>query len=382
MAPPTEVLCRSHYPMTYILGWRFGQSAYIVADTALTLARPTREERDRVIADQTTSFGELVVRETERVVAEGVLKLIHLDQLAVAFCGDVRTARSVAEAIAFRLRQGVLPREAVQNALLSNAPFSDSSRQIHLIIGIPASREPILLAFNIEGDQRLHEVQDETLVQFGSILPSHKSLTATLLKQLAVFRDEPGRLLACALGIIQSFGVHDYLLSQGAGGSFVGLRVGPNGIRWQQDLLYVLKADLDPMIDIVSSIVRDHVLVVRSNLIHECRYFGDSINDGLNDEWRHQWWDAAFDFTAQGRFDFVLLLNTAARIVSAVEMLKQQETEHFRLRVTPGEGPEEAFRINMAMSPVLTRAAVERLADRKDGSIPFKFNWFPFSPPR
>jgi tRNA (Thr-GGU) A37 N-methylase len=35
--------------------------------------------------------------------------------------------------------------------------------------------------------------------------------------------------------------------------------------------------------------------------------------------------------------------------------------------------------IDGAMSPVLTRAATERLPDLRDGGIPFKFNWFPFS---
>ena len=77
---------------------------------------------------------------------------------------------------------------------------------------------------------------------------------------------------------------------------------------------------------------------------------------------------------------YALLLNTAARIVTVVEMIKKNESEHFRINVTKGQRPEEAYRINISMHPLLTRAAVERLPDRHDGSIPFKFNWFPFSP--
>lgn len=194
-----------------------------------------------------------------------------------------------------------------------------------------------------------------------------------------MFKAEPDRLLVGALAIIQSYGIHDYLLQGGAGGSFVGLRIGPNIIQWQQDLLFILQADLDPTVDMISSIIRDNVIIVRSNVTNACRYFGDSINNGLSEEWRRRWWDAAFDCTEQGHFDFVILLNITARIVTVVEMQQKNQSEHFRIYATKNERPEEAFRLNMAMSPVLPRAATERLPDLRDGSIPFKFNWFPFS---
>ena len=367
--------------MTYILGWKFDHYAYVVADTALTLIHPIGLNIQRIVADRTTSFGELNVCETQRVVSEGVLKIINMNQLCVAFSGDVQAARSVADDLASRLRQGAPPREALEQALLSNGPF-DPNRQINLIAGIPASPDPILLAFNIDGDQRVHEVPDQTVVQFGSIHPSYKSLTANLLKQLQIFKAAPDRLLVGALAIVQSYGIHDYLLQAGAGGAFVGLWIGPRFLQWQQDLLFILQRDLDSTVDMISSVIRDSVLIVRSNVSNACRYFGDSINDGLSEEWKRRWWDEAFDFTEQGRFDFVILLNIAARIVTVVEMLKCGDSEHFRIHVRKGEGAEEAFRANIAMSPLLVRAMTERLEDFRDGSIPFKFNWFPFSRPQ
>jgi hypothetical protein len=223
---------------------------------------------------------------------------------------------------------------------------------------------------------------DATLVHFGSMPRSSKSLTASLLKQLSLFKAEPDRLLVSALAIIQSHGLHAALLQEGAGGSFVGLWIGPNIIQWQQDLLFILQADLDPTADMISSIVRDNVLIVRSNVTNACRYFGDTLNDGLSAEWRRQWWDAGFDFTGQSRFDFIILLNIAARIVTVIEMRKKKQSEHFRIDAGKNERPEEAFRLNVAMSPVLTKAATERVPDLLDGSIPIRFNWFPYSPPR
>ena len=99
--------------MTFILGWKLGHYSYVVADTALTLKRPTRQESERVVADRTTSFGELNVCEPLRAISESVLKLINLDQLAVAFCGDTAAARSVIETLAVDLRRGMLPRKAL-----------------------------------------------------------------------------------------------------------------------------------------------------------------------------------------------------------------------------------------------------------------------------
>lgn len=363
--------------MTYILGWKFGQYAYIAADTALTIIRPMIHDHERVVADRTTSFGELNVSETQQVVSEGVLKLIYMDQLAVAFCGNIPTARSVVETLAIGLRQGNSPRKALEQALISNGPF-DPNRQINLIVSIPTSPEPVLLAFNIDGDQRVQEIPDETVVQFGSMPQLYKNISASLLTKLSVFKAEPDRLLMGALAIIQSYVIHDSLLQEGVGGACTGLWIGPNIIQWQRDILYILHSDLDPKLDMISSIIRDNVLIVRSNVTNACRYFGDSINGGLSGEWRHRWWDAAFHFIERGAFDFVILLNIGTRIVTVVEMRKKNQTEHFRIHATKSEIPEEAYLLETAMSPVLTRAATERIPEQ-DGTIPFKFNWFPFS---
>ena len=241
-------------------------------------------------------------------------------------------------------------------------------------------QNPSLLAFNIEGDQSIHEVKDQTIVQFGSAPILYKTLSAQFLTNIKVFEADPTRMLVSALAIIQSYGIHDYLIPHGIGGCFVGLSVDHNQIRWQPDVLYVLHRNLDPHLSMISSIVRAHVLVVRSNLTHKCLYLGDSLNAGLNDEWRRRWWDAAFAFTQQARFDFVVLLNTAARVITVVEMLRQRESEYFRIDSSPQEDIEKAFRINMAMSPVVSQAVIRRTPDRQDGSVPFSFNWFPFSP--
>jgi hypothetical protein len=110
----------------------------------------------------------------------GVLKLINLDRIAVAFSGNIPTARSVVEALADALNHGVAPRKALEDAIVSNGPF-DRERAISLIAGIPSPTEPVLLAFNEDGPQRLHEIPNETIVQIGSVPSFYESLTSDVL---------------------------------------------------------------------------------------------------------------------------------------------------------------------------------------------------------
>ena len=55
--------------------------------------------------------------------------------------------------------------------------------------------------------------------------------------------------LVCALAFLQTLGLGDRLLSQSVGGSFVGMRVGAEGLTWQADLNFLcypgLRAELD-----------------------------------------------------------------------------------------------------------------------------------------
>ena len=373
--------------MTYIVGWRFGSTAYFASDTAVTVVGPLSESPPEESQGAKTSFGESNVSEPLRAVSEGALKLINLGRAAVAMCGDIPLARSVTTSLARRLEDGDDPQQALRNAVADNGPFSDHQRQIHLIVGIPQFPTPKLFAFNIDGDQKIHEVPDCTLVQFGSMEAKYKSVTAQMISKLKIFANEPDQFLIAGLAFLQSYGIHDHLLEHGVGGAFCGLHVGTETIQWQKDVLYFVHTSRDRPSDptapdcgeMVSSIVRDHVLVVRSTFSHRCSYFGDSVNRGLNDEWKAKWWDNTFEFISHGRFDFVVALNTRDRIISVVEMMKNLSSRH--LRIEPGSPQSEGFRLQVVYSPDLSKCMREPCPDRHDGTLPIRFNWFPFEEP-
>lgn len=375
--------------MTYIAAWRLGPYAYLVADTAITVEDVSGQSSSREQAASVTSFGEKDVSEPGRVVYEGVLKTINLGRAVVLMCGDVRLARSVIGSIERCLQAGLDGTQAFQQAIVDNGPFDDSERQIHLIVAFPEHPQARLLAFNIDGDLQIHEVPDETAVQFGSMPSKYKSIFPQMINTLKIFAGEPDRFLTGILGIVQSYGLHDYLMENSVGGTFCGAVVGSSDIRWQKDILYVLHksqalptTDKAPhIIEMITSIVRDHVLVVRSNITDSCRYFGDSINRGLDENWRAKWWDLCFDFTSHGRFDYVVALNTDNRVVSVVETLGHLRTKHLRISPKGPQSKEEAFRLDVAFSPQLFKVMIQPDPPPRVEAIFQRFNWFPYEPP-
>jgi len=349
----------------------------LAADSAVT--RSVAEDSQLLEAPKdTTSFGELNVYESNRTVGEGALKIINLGQVAVAMCGDLRVGRSVVRTLNTAMEHGKDPQEALRVAVRTNGPFDDPERTIQLIVASPSSPKPTLLAFNSDGNQAIQEVQEGCAIHFGSLSPAYKSVTPQFIELLRGFTLKPQQLLVGTLALLQSYGIHEHILEEGVGGAFCGLLVQENSIEWQKDILFCIHRGMDQNFNMVSSIVRDDVLVVRSTLNNRCSYFGDSLNSGLDEKWRAEWWDPAFEFAKHGKFDFIVLLNTQFRIVTVIEMLKQQTSKHYRIVPAKGQRPEEAFRLDFAFSPTLTEDMIEPIADRNDGSMPLKFNWYPY----
>lgn len=370
--------------MTYIAGWRFGAHAYLISDTALTLHPQLGQLREERAPGSVTSFGESNVSELNQLVCEAVLKTSNLGHAAVSFCGDVALATSVIRSFAARLREGLDPEQAFRHAVSDNGPFDDPERTTHLIVAIPQQPNPRLIVCHLDGDQQIHEIPDHHLVHFGSMAPKYAHTAAHLIGHLKSFAHEPDRFLTGALAILQTYGLHDYLMEHGVGGTFCGLHADTSTVCWQKDILYLLYHGRlprptppdEPCIRMVMSIVRDDVLIVRSNISQSCRYFGH--NPVLDDDWRAKWWDTGCNFASHGRFDFVIVLNTKDRIASVVEMLKHLSAKHLEL-APPAPRSKEVGHI--AFSRYLGEI-MSQPAPCPVEAMPFRFNFLPYERPQ
>ncbi len=85
--------------MTYCLGWKYGGSAYLIADSAATGLTPPYVAR--------SSFDELHDNVRGEYVQESLLKIVRLsDKCAAAYSGDVATASNMLSVLKQRLEFG------------------------------------------------------------------------------------------------------------------------------------------------------------------------------------------------------------------------------------------------------------------------------------
>ena len=358
--------------MTYILGWKWQGSAYLCADTAVT------EPGDGPKPSQRSSYGERSFSDTKRTVHEGVMKLFHLGNVAVALCGDIQNARAFIEELSERLKSGQPSIDALGKTVANRTPI-DKRAEFKLLIVVNGQEDRRLFAFNMNGDQALTESQDGQLVQFGSI-PGHMAgMTQQWLDALVRhFAADSDSMLAISVSMLQSYGVHDYLMDSGVGGTFCGLVADSRGLRWQKDLLTMIYGPKFQPIGMIAAIVRDNVLIVRSNLNNRCGYFGDALMGALDDRWKARWWDDSFEHIRTGRFHFVALISNGQRTLTVAEMRQELKSDY--VHITPPPEPRDAptFGLRVDLSPTVQKQMRYLPDDRGDGTVPMAISWTPF----
>jgi hypothetical protein len=191
-----------------------------------------------------------------------------------------------------------------------------------------------LLSFNRNNDERFVEHAAGDLVQLGSLV-GRGNLVCQISDGFIGGLDETdlegSALLACALGLCQSYGIHNLLLAHGVGGAFVGAFVDASGFHWQPDIGYCLFTPGEPDFSEHAGVfpfVRDDVLVVRSLLADgPPRIFITSLGEPLETalirakEVDQQCLAALREL----QFDYLVFLNTRIPVVAAIEMGRRSE---------------------------------------------------------
>jgi hypothetical protein len=373
--------------MTFVLAWKFRSSIYLVADTAVTADYP--------VVDRTyTSFEERSISQPGKSVYEGALKLINLERAAIAVAGNSALGQSIASTFKDTLRVTGNPREALRTTVMSNGPFN-SKRSCQLVVAFPSSPTPTLLSFNFNDNHDIIEEREGCCLAIGSIPEIYKNLSFQLLDLFAPgFYNKPSWFLMMALASVQSYGIHDYMniFEKGVGGAFCGLFIGEHSIEWQSDILFLLyDRGRDSNINAVESIVRDHVLVVRSLDNNNTRYFLNAISCDSIEDWYRKWFIPAHTFISYGRFDFVVLLSRRFRIITIIEMFKHQSNQFLSITRLPSDAsfeqvvPDPTFlppyeiQLELGFTEQLCEIMDEPTPDSYDGSTPFAaFNWYPY----
>ncbi len=367
--------------MTYCLGWKTPTCAYLVADTAVTSGRAPNTLR--------SSFGEQHVSGATENVQEGALKIISARGAGITFAGNAALGRAVADTFRMALSAGLAPWPALQSAIGSNISRGDRV-DLNVLSAFVEHGEPHLLSFNRDNDQRLIEHAPGDLVQLGSLVGKANvqcQISDAFIGRLKTPILEGSSLLACALGLCQSYGIHNPLLAHGVGGAFVGGFVDTSGFHWQPDIAYLLFTPDEPDFsehDAVFPFVRDDVLVVRSLLADgPPRIFINSLGDPREtllkraEEVDQQCLVALREL----QFEYLVCLNTKIPVVAVIEMGRRSEHREIVLHPLLPPSAEGKGHMPMSIGPTLFSllgATYAQMSDHPDamlGAMLFYMNY-------
>jgi hypothetical protein len=323
--------------MTYCLGWRTGIGVFVAADTAFSAASPDAHHSPDIAR---TSFGELQgdagKGEGRYVVEEGVKISVGQDYVT-AFAGDVDVARRYVDCFEIARSAAFSIREAARSAMLSCGGQGSNTT---VLIGAYEADQPVLLRVDLV-DSRISDHED--LVQVGSVPEQQARWTQQMLAARgerlpfrAVDPAEAAPVFTPVLALLQSYGVHDYLLPDGIGGAFIGAWVTARGARWQTDNLFVVHgADMGSAgLTMCGVMVRQDVVTLIGNRAEVIKVLGRPVPgrqpsaSDLAEQAISQYDDAVFDYFVS--------INLERHVVTTIEM--QRSRHHPYVALWPAGG--------------------------------------------
>jgi len=354
--------------MSYVLGWKTRSNVYIAADSVTTTTP--------IPVSVQSNFGERQICEGGTSVAERALKIVVDGDLAIGLCGDFGRARELAGSVFQSYKRHREPEIAMREMIASNGPFP-MHHAAQLVVAWRGEPCPRLFSFNHDQRGTLREFGDGEGVPLGSIRAMHKSMTQDLFKRLFVVESEgSAAYLTAALGVLQSFGIHDYLIDDGVGGVFTGLSVSRDAISWQPDLLYLIDEPGKDIWSAVATCVRDHHLIVNSTITNEPRVYATSVTSEYDlAQWSNQWARFAQSYIKNKQFDFVVLLGLKRWVVVVIEMRRATDSKMVRFNVDSASKDGVAwFELNTEMITMLRQSFQNPEPDARD----FRFGFIPF----
>jgi hypothetical protein len=323
--------------MTYCIAWKSESSVFMAADAAITSEDAPQVER--------SSFGEkhsrIGGRKDTPYVKEETLKIRTIGDCAVTFAGSVSVGRRVISDMDRAIAKGVAPVESFKAATTSNDP----NGRVQMILAYRHDGTPMLATYNVQEDRLV--LPDVKLAQCGSMKSGYHELTSKYIDAFLAIRDAPHRILIQALGLLQSYGIHDYLIEHGVGGGFCGLYLDKEGLHWQPDILYVVAHPELQDVGMVGSFARDNVWCLFSSMTTVGAITFAYKQIGESGELYRQRVSPITRILEEKHdrcdFDYAVFLSSGKHSVTVVELLGHQE--HDLLIVKPHPGSEASVGI-------------------------------------
>ncbi len=351
--------------MTYCLGWKYQNSIFLVADTAITHKSELRSSH--------SSFGELHQTISGEHVEESRLKITPVSpDLIIGFSGNVASAKKIIQLV--KTYYQAIPDIPTLLTSVSNSlgPFS-VDQAVSLIIGHFSNNHANLYVWGTTKPDQVVEAPDYA---YSGSLPPHFAEIAPLLLGKFVSDNLPvQRVLPSILSILQSLGIHNNLLNFNVGGVFVGVQLNDEGFRWQDDITYILTDKEFSNTDYIKCFTRDNALVVRTTIGNITRVFFDSMNNQSRNTWLSKWKDDVNQELLRGNSCYYCILSKEYPNVIIVRSKDcSSETDYLCIDLS-NNGKTYNLRFRSDLQEMVRNPVVR---DRNDGSLPISFRFLDY----
>jgi hypothetical protein len=223
--------------MTFCLGWKNKDRSFLMSDTAITTTDKSKNYKPQ---KSQTSLGESSFHIPGITVEEWALKQFRVDtNFIICYSGNVDVAISVVSTI----RKYYFKDNPLKSVQLAIDSIRDNGRNplIQLIFSFAVNNEIKLFSFNASGNGGFVEVQENHLIQIGSLTSTEYFDIVNMLfyKHILTLPNSTQQFYQFLL-FLQHLGLHDNTLKNYVGGLYSGVYLTLENSYWNEDTSIII----------------------------------------------------------------------------------------------------------------------------------------------
>jgi hypothetical protein len=337
-APQLEVRFQFNYSkkinsknMTYSVAWKTDTAAFIVTDSAVTTTSDYNYEK----TNETTSFCEQQGRlDSGNFVYERAYKIFSKSNIAYSLAGDASFGADFIRDVAYRIEIGFDVKKSIQGAI-DNYPDFIRKPDIEITVAF-YDKQPELITIKNKHSNFIE--YENGLVLTGS--PTNELIAYTntfhnvfmeyyLKSPQGSVSDE--ELLVKMIALLQSYGIHNYTINNGIGGTYTGLRVTSSGVEYQPDICYLITGE-NPAFDskkMAAVNANEHSVCIINTDISDI-VISNNITD-VSESCRTALLENSITRFDNGEYKYFIFMNTFCHVVCIINM--NFNLDHFLLNI-------------------------------------------------
>jgi hypothetical protein len=307
--------------LTYCIAWKTESAAFIIADSAVT--QLVLDEKEQRVLNYTSFLENQGLVSKDKYVTESAYKIYSVMNLSIGMVGDASFATEFVEVLAQHLEVGRSLDQAIEFTIKNYMDFSNKP-YIELIIAT-FDDKPILVSIKNRGSEFTSYCND--LVLLGSADENlenytegfYNSFKKSWVNESHLFdRDE--MFFIRMIGLLQSYGIHNYTMEDGIGGTYSGVIIDQNGITPQLDTCFLISGE-NPGFEtkkVASVLVENNcICIVNSDCPTIC--ISNKVSKNSNESMENTVNNAREIFD-RGKFKYIVLLNLSTHTACIVNM--------------------------------------------------------------